>query len=125
MYARARNPKYICRKCYNKIPIADLESLAKNELKLFFGRLEKDADAPFTKEIVQGNHAGGAERTGPNFLLSQTPRLRSDLDAESPPAETRHPSLPRPDRHDEHQAGDIVAGSLFAFEAWVWPLSLC
>jgi site-specific DNA recombinase len=36
MYARHDSPKYLCRKCNNKIPIADLESIFQEELKGFF-----------------------------------------------------------------------------------------
>ncbi len=43
MYVAANNPKYFCRKCRNKIPIADLENIARQELKAFFGQPEKIA----------------------------------------------------------------------------------
>jgi len=36
MYARTDSPKYICRKCNNKITIADLEAVFHDELKAFF-----------------------------------------------------------------------------------------
>ena len=36
MYARHDSPKYLCRACNNKIPIADLESIFHEELKDFF-----------------------------------------------------------------------------------------
>lgn len=41
MYVRANSPKYICRKCCNKIPIVDLENIVKGELKLFFGHRDR------------------------------------------------------------------------------------
>jgi hypothetical protein len=41
MYVRAGSPKYFCRKCRNKIPIVDLESIVKGELKLFFGQRDR------------------------------------------------------------------------------------
>jgi site-specific DNA recombinase len=41
MYVRAGSPKYVCRKCCNKIPIVDLENIVKNELKLFFGQHDR------------------------------------------------------------------------------------
>lgn len=41
MYARTDSPKYLCRKCGNKIPIADLESVFHGELKAFFANPEK------------------------------------------------------------------------------------
>ncbi|HSY42287.1 MAG TPA: recombinase family protein [Candidatus Acidoferrum sp.] len=41
MYVRAGSPKYVCRKCCNKIPIVDLENIVKNELKLFFGQRDR------------------------------------------------------------------------------------
>jgi site-specific DNA recombinase len=44
MYVNARTPKYFCRKCTNKIPIADLEDIVRQELKAFFanaGRIAK------------------------------------------------------------------------------------
>jgi site-specific DNA recombinase len=37
MYVRAGSPKYVCRKCCNKIPIEDLEAIIQEELKQFFG----------------------------------------------------------------------------------------
>jgi len=36
MYARTDSPKYLCRKCNNKIPIADLEAVFHDEVKAFF-----------------------------------------------------------------------------------------
>jgi len=43
MYVRAGSPKYVCRKCCNKIPIVDLENIVKGELKLFFGQRDRVA----------------------------------------------------------------------------------
>lgn len=43
MYVAANNPKYFCRKCRNKIPIADLENIARHELKVFFGQPQRIA----------------------------------------------------------------------------------
>ena len=37
MYVRSNSPKYVCRKCNNKIPIVDLEGIFRDELKAFFG----------------------------------------------------------------------------------------
>jgi len=36
MYARHDSPKYLCRKCNNKIPIADLENTFHEHLKAYF-----------------------------------------------------------------------------------------
>lgn len=36
MYVRNGTPKYLCRKCNNKIPIADLEGIFHDELEIFF-----------------------------------------------------------------------------------------
>lgn len=36
MYVRSQSPKYVCRKCNNKIPIVDLEAIFQEELKGFF-----------------------------------------------------------------------------------------
>ena len=36
MYVRSNSPKYVCRKCHNKIPIVDLEGIFHDELKAFF-----------------------------------------------------------------------------------------
>ena len=41
MYVRADSPKYFCRKCHNKIPINDLETVVHQELKAFFGEPER------------------------------------------------------------------------------------
>jgi site-specific DNA recombinase len=41
MYVRAGSPKYVCRKCCNKIPITDLENIVRDELKLFFGQHDR------------------------------------------------------------------------------------
>jgi site-specific DNA recombinase len=43
MYVAANSPKYFCRKCRNKIPITDLENIARNELKVFFGQPKRIA----------------------------------------------------------------------------------
>lgn len=43
MYVAANSPKYFCRKCRNKIPIVDLETIARRELKSFFGQPERIA----------------------------------------------------------------------------------
>lgn len=43
MYVRAGSPKYVCRKCCNKIPIVDLENIVKHELKGFFGQRKRVA----------------------------------------------------------------------------------
>ncbi len=44
MYVRAKSPKYVCRKCCNKIPITDLESIFQEELKAFFAQPERIAE---------------------------------------------------------------------------------
>lgn len=43
MYVSAKSPKYFCRKCCNKIAIADLENVVREELQLFFGESERIA----------------------------------------------------------------------------------
>ena len=43
MYVRSKSPKYFCRKCCNKIPINDLESIVHGELKAFFAQPERIA----------------------------------------------------------------------------------
>ena len=58
MYVKSNNPKYFCRKCRNKIPIVDLENIARNELKAFFGQPEriaghlKEADRNLTEKAA-------------------------------------------------------------------------
>jgi site-specific DNA recombinase len=44
MYVSANTPKYFCRKCCNKIPIADLEDITRQELKVFFGQPARIAE---------------------------------------------------------------------------------
>ena len=41
MYVNSRTPKYFCRKCNNKIPIADLETIVREKLKMFFSQTEQ------------------------------------------------------------------------------------
>lgn len=36
MYVRSQYPKYLCRKCSNKIPVEDLEGIFHDELQVFF-----------------------------------------------------------------------------------------
>ena len=43
MYVRSNCPKYVCRKCHNKIPIVDLEAIFQEEMKGFFARPERIA----------------------------------------------------------------------------------
>jgi site-specific DNA recombinase len=43
MYVRSNSPKYVCTKCYNKIPIVDMEAIFYDELKAFFASPEKIA----------------------------------------------------------------------------------
>ena len=43
MYVRAKSPKYVCRKCCNKIAIKDLEEICHLELKAFFAQPERIA----------------------------------------------------------------------------------
>jgi len=45
MYARHDSPKYLCRKCNNKIPIQDLENIFQEELKAFFANPQKLASS--------------------------------------------------------------------------------
>lgn len=41
MYVRSDTPKYLCRKCNNKIPITDLEGIFHDELERFFTSNDK------------------------------------------------------------------------------------
>jgi site-specific DNA recombinase len=44
MYVRSNSPKYVCTKCYNKIPIVDMDAIFYDELKAFFASPEKIAE---------------------------------------------------------------------------------
>jgi len=44
MYVRAGSPKYVCRKCCNKIPIVDLEETFHREMKSFFAQPKRIAN---------------------------------------------------------------------------------
>lgn len=44
MYVRSNSPKYVCRACQNKIPIADLDSIFHEELKAFFANHKRVAE---------------------------------------------------------------------------------
>ena len=44
MYVRSNSPKYVCRKCHNKIPIADLDAIVRDELKAFFANPQRIAE---------------------------------------------------------------------------------
>jgi len=52
MYARTDSPKYLCRKCNNKIAIVDLEGVFHDEMKAFFANPEKLA-----KDLVQAGES--------------------------------------------------------------------
>jgi site-specific DNA recombinase len=43
MYVRAKSPKYVCRKCHNKIPVVGLEAIFHQELKAFFAEPQRIA----------------------------------------------------------------------------------
>jgi site-specific DNA recombinase len=43
MYVRSNSPKYVCRACHNKIPIADMDAIFHEELKAFFADHERIA----------------------------------------------------------------------------------
>jgi site-specific DNA recombinase len=44
MYVRSNSPKYVCRECHNKIPIADLDLIVRDELKGFFANADRIAE---------------------------------------------------------------------------------
>jgi site-specific DNA recombinase len=52
MYVRSNNPKYVCVKCQNKIPIEDLEGIFHDELAGFFTSPEKIA-----RHLLDANQA--------------------------------------------------------------------
>jgi site-specific DNA recombinase len=43
MYVAANSPKYFCRRCRNRFPIAKLEAIVRHELQRFFGEPERIA----------------------------------------------------------------------------------
>jgi site-specific DNA recombinase len=44
MYVRANYPKYLCRKCSNKIPLEDIETVFHESMKAFFAQPERIAE---------------------------------------------------------------------------------
>lgn len=63
MYVRSGTPKYLCRKCNNKIPIVDIEGIFHDELKVFF--------TDPTKIVRHLSHANQALEEKEQFLAAQ------------------------------------------------------
>jgi site-specific DNA recombinase len=51
MYVKSNSPKYVCKKCLNKIPIVDLEAIFHDELKAYFAAPESIA-----RHLAEANH---------------------------------------------------------------------
>ena len=69
MYARHDSPKYLCRKCNNKLPITDLESIFHEQLKGFLSdpkRLTADINQAkknlTEKEQLLANHQQAVQK---------------------------------------------------------------
>lgn len=80
MYPRTDSPKYLCRKCNNKMPIPDLDMVFRHELKAFFAdpkKLSTDlAHADETlkqKEALIGSHQQTIQKVRDE--MKQTHRL--------------------------------------------------
>jgi site-specific DNA recombinase len=80
MYARHDSPKYLCRSCNNKIPIADLEDIFRQELKGFFtnptrisASLAQSAESLKSKEQLLQSHTASIHKIREE--MKQTHRL--------------------------------------------------
>ncbi|HZQ45910.1 MAG TPA: recombinase family protein [Verrucomicrobiae bacterium] len=83
MYVRAKSPKYVCRKCCNKIPIKDIDEIFHHEMKAFFAQPEriaqhlKDARQNLTeKEALLATHKNEIQKVREE--MARTHRLYLD-----------------------------------------------
>ncbi|MDB6124318.1 MAG: Site-specific recombinase [Pedosphaera sp.] len=83
MYVRAKSPKYVCRKCCNKVPMRDLEEIFVHEMKAFFAQPEKiakhlkEANKNLSeKETLLGSHEREIEKVRDE--MTRTHRLYLD-----------------------------------------------
>lgn len=83
MYARTDSPKYLCRKCNNKMAIADLEGVFHDELKAFFadstklaGHIVQAEQSLKSKEALIGVHEQAIQKIREE--MKQTHRLYID-----------------------------------------------
>lgn len=74
MYVFSRTPKYICHKCRNKIPIADLEAIFSDELKEFFVSKEK-----IKSHLSHADEHLNGEKSRLSAHVRQLAKLRAEM----------------------------------------------
>lgn len=75
MYVPSNMPKYVCRKCRNKIGVEDLESIYLNQLQSFFAVPEQ-----VTKYFGQADETIREKETLLKSLSEEAKRLRLEMD---------------------------------------------
>lgn len=83
MYVRSDTPKYLCRKCNNKIPIIDIEGIFHDELQVFFTDPTKIAGhlVQASQSLMQKQHLLDAQERSMQKLreeMTKTHRLFLD-----------------------------------------------
>lgn len=74
MYVEHKSPKYVCRKCKNKIPMVDLEAIFREELKAFFAQPERIA-----KHLADANKHLAEKQTLLSAHERKMSKIREDM----------------------------------------------
>ena len=75
MYVPSNSPKYICKKCHNKIPVTDLEGIFHEQLKRFLFSPEDIA-----AHLREANAMIGEKEEHLRVLEAERERVRRDMD---------------------------------------------